>query len=197
MQEQPKHTLEEKKEEKEKRDKAIKQRVREAILSKGIKIKQFARDSGMAYPSLRDYYSGLRKPGFDAIAAIVEFSGVSGDWILLGKGTMFPNQKPKFTDIDEDLLAFIAKVVAREYPYPEDFLTVQDNDTEEYIYAASRKERQKLLWVREHSLIAGNVYNRIAPIEDEEKREDALNKEVERLVRFHRNMNKDGEEEEE
>ena len=173
------------------RDEEIKKRVREAIRSKGLKIKQFARESGMAYPSLRDYYSGLRKPGFDAIAAIVSFTGVSGDWILLGKGEMFPGQEPVIVNINEDLLAEIAKAVAREYNHPEEDGLVQDRDSEDYLYAQSRKEMQKRLSsVREHTLITANVYNRVAHIADDQKREKMLVKEVENLVRFHRKMSR-------
>ena len=173
----------------EERDIAVKKRVREAIRSKGLKIKQFARESGMAYPSLRDYYSGLRKPGFDAIAAIVQFTGVCGDWILLGTGDMFHDQEPKPVNINEDLLAHIAREVAKEYNKTEPGKVRDDGGAGDSLYErALEEQRKKVTMIREHALIAANVYNRVAHIPDEQKRTDMAQREVENMVRYHRSL---------
>ena len=180
--------------EKEARDKAIKQRVREAISSKGLKVVQFARESGMAYPSLRDYYTGLRKPGFEALAAIVSFSGVSADWLLTGKGPMFSDDDPRMTNINEDLISLVAREVEREYltsPDLWDEATAADMDSEDYEYSLQNRETQERLHsVQERALIIANVYNRVAMINDENKRESAIGKETKAMLRFHRNMSK-------
>ena len=175
---------------KDKQDEAIKARVKTAIKSKNLKIKQFARESGMAYPSLRDYYSGLRKPGFDAIAAIVAFTGVSADWLLLGKGSMFPDEESRWSNINENLLASIARDVALEHHHSAvDVTGVGDEDPENYLYSPARRElTKKLNLVREHMLIAANVYNRVAHMIDEDKRDELVKREVENMVRLYRNL---------
>lgn len=50
-------------------------------------IKDFSEATGIPYPSLREYISGKKKPGMDALAAISSASGVSADWLLTGEGS--------------------------------------------------------------------------------------------------------------
>ena len=166
----------------------IKRRIRQAIESKGLKIKQFSRESGMAYPSLRDYYSGLRKPGFDAVAAIVRFTGVSGDWLLTGKGTIFPDKEPASPSIDEGLLGQIAQAVESEFARTgnDQSDAVAENTP---LYAPTRKAFQKKLnMVGEHSVIAASVYNRVAQVVDRDARQRAIKREVADLVRLNRSI---------
>lgn len=170
----------------------VKQRIKQAIESKGIKLKQFSRESGMAYPSLRDYHRGLRKPGFEALANLVNFTGVSADWVLLGRGGMYPGDDPPLGDIDERVLGHIAQVVEREFysrPELDQADKVAEGDGVEGLYAASRRDLQKKLnRVGEQSVIAANVYNRIAHIQDPESREAAIAREVKALVRLNRGI---------
>lgn len=173
-------------------DELVKQRIKQAIDSKGLKLKQFSRESGMAYPSLRDYYRGMRKPGFEALATLVKFTGVSADWVLLGTGAMYAGDDPPMGDIDERVLGHIAQIVERELyhrPDPKQADRVAEGDGVEGLYALSRREfQEKLNRVGEQSVIAANVYNRIAHIEDPNAREAAINREVKALVRLNRGI---------
>ena len=168
-------------------DEAIKWRIKLAIESKNMKIKRFAREAGMAYPSLRDYHSGLRKPGFDAIAAILRFTGVSGDWLMLGKGPMFLDQPEKATTVDEALIGRIAQQVAYAYDMQrDDQIEVAEPDG---LYSARRRElREELKRAGERAVLSANVYNRVAGL-DETNREETIRREVAQLVRLQRGLN--------
>jgi len=169
-------------------DAAIKERIKRAIESKNLKIKQFARESGMAYPSLRDYHSGLRKPGFDAIASLVRFTGVSADWLILGKGDMKGQEGPPPANVDEALMAHISQSVARaSNGHGEgEALKVADNDDGDYLYSRARQERlAQLNRIGKTAVIAANIYNRVAHIQDEKAREAAIKHEVETMARLH------------
>jgi len=170
-----------------------KQRVRAAIRSKGLNIKQFARESGMAYPSLRDYYSGLRKPGFDALALLIEFTGVSAEWLILGEGRMFPEQLVPMNNVNEELIGTIALMVSAEIngvDIVQDELEDQEITVEQY--SANKSERQrKLNKARELGLITANVYNRVSLLETEDSRQISMRKEIKSLVGLYRNMNKE------
>ncbi len=61
-------------------------RLKEAMQLKFMTIKDFSEATGIPYPSLREYVSGKKRPGFDALASIVAATGVSADWLLTGEG---------------------------------------------------------------------------------------------------------------
>jgi len=168
----------------------INRRLFEAISSKKLKIKQFARESGIKYPSLRDYYKGKRKPGFLALVALLRFTGVSGDWLLLGEGDMFAAKDPLPAEVDEHLLAKIAQAVEREFlkqPTWSQADQVKEVGTD-YLQKRQRKQLQKELnRVGEHTVIAANVYNRAARLAPG-LRGPYIEHEVARLVRLHRSM---------
>lgn len=168
-------------------DEAIKKRIKEAISSKNLKIKQFARESGMAYPSLRDYYSGLRKPGFDAISALLDFTGVNGDWLLLGQGSMFPEATQKRAKINEIVLGKISQQIELGFQDTETngLQMVQDEDAEEYAYSPKTKDDQaKLNRIGENSIMAASIYNRVAHLTDEDELAKAIREEVRTQVRL-------------
>lgn len=168
------------------RDREIKDRVRRAILSKKMKIKRFARESGMAYPSLRDYYSGLRKPGFDAIRTIVDFTGVSADWLLLGKGPMFPGQEP--ADVDEKLLGKIA--IALDGAFSGDEAEeVESEDEADFDYSVTRREREAAKRrVGRRAAMAANVYNRVAHLDTDDQLDARIEQEARAMVRLEEGM---------
>ncbi len=167
----------------------FKTRVRAAVESKGLNVKQFARQAGMAYPSLRDYYSGLRKPGLDAIISILSFSGVSAEWLLLGKGPMFPGAESLTSNVDENLLGIITGHVADMATQPQGS-DISDSEPGSYDYSFSERERKKKMnAARDQALIAANVYNRVSLIEDKKRQEEAINREVKSLVRLYLNIN--------
>ena len=166
----------------------IRLRIKQAIESKGMKIKQFSRESGMAYPSLRDYHGGKRKPGFDALAEIVAFTGVSADWVLLGKGQMFTDEPPPFAPVDERLMAQIAQRVVLAFSAPEtkDGLTIEE--LESYRASGDPEVQHELNIMGEQAVIASTIYNKVALIEDETERDKAISGQVALLVHLRRSI---------
>lgn len=63
---------------------AFASRLRDAIASSGLSITDFGEKSGVKYPSLRDYVSGKKKPGLDALASIVRTLDVDPLWLITG-----------------------------------------------------------------------------------------------------------------
>jgi predicted transcriptional regulator len=63
----------------------LRERVVAAIESYKGTLRGFSRESGIPYGSLFAYASGKKKPGLDALAAIVKVSEVSPVWILSGE----------------------------------------------------------------------------------------------------------------
>ena len=172
-------------EEQLKEEEQIRDRIKRAILSKNIKLKQFARDSGMAYPSLRDYYSGLRKPGFDAIATILRFTGVSAEWLMLGTGSMFTDDDTPLTNVDEFLVGQISKEISQqEGPTGDESELAEDGG--DYAYTETDAARR----AGARGVIVGSVYNRVANIKAEKRREEAIKREVRQLLRMSRSMNR-------
>jgi hypothetical protein len=98
----------------------LSRRVVAAIESYKGTLRGFSRESGIPYGSLFAYASGKKKPGLDALAAIVKVSGVSPVWLLTGEGEM--RQHPegaKTLHIDGKLLAGIERVIERALSGPE------------------------------------------------------------------------------
>lgn len=65
-------------------EKKVNARIKHAIGDEPVKA--FSRRSGIPETSLRDYISGKKKPGLDAITLISEFTGTTVDWLATGKG---------------------------------------------------------------------------------------------------------------
>lgn len=65
-------------------------RLKEAIKAAYPSTKAFSEATGIPYPSLRNYLTGEKKPGLDALASILASLNVSSDWLISGKGAMFP-----------------------------------------------------------------------------------------------------------
>ena len=61
------------------------ERLHQAVTTTGLSQKDFAEAANMPLSSLKVYLSGKKRPGFDALAAIVKTSGVSADWLLTGE----------------------------------------------------------------------------------------------------------------
>ena len=168
-------------------DDSIHQRIREAIQSRGMKLKQFSRESGLAYPSLRDYFGGLRRPGFEALCKILNFTHVSADWLLLGKGPMFHDEKPPVADIDEELVTSIYCEV--EKIIHDESMEAAEAPEDDFAYSLAQKEfRKKQQITRQRAAITANVYNRVSRIEDEEERTRYVSKEIQSLLRFQRTL---------
>ncbi|SFK93139.1 Helix-turn-helix [Nitrosomonas aestuarii] len=68
-------------------EKKVNQRIKEAIGDEPVKA--FSRRCGVPDTSLRDYISGKKKPGLDAITAISSFTGITVDWLATGRGIKY------------------------------------------------------------------------------------------------------------
>lgn len=88
----------------------LEDRLRQAMEGKFLKIKDLSEATGIPYPSLREYLAGKKRPGFDALAAIVGATGVSAGWLLTGEGSKF-DPKQISPEIDAELLAQIIEGV--------------------------------------------------------------------------------------
>ncbi len=87
----------------------LSRRVVSAIESYKGTLRGFSRESGIPYGSLFAYASGKKKPGLDALAAIVKVSGVSPVWLLTGEGDIRQHlESTKVLHLDAELLARIA-----------------------------------------------------------------------------------------
>ncbi|MDF0606768.1 helix-turn-helix transcriptional regulator [Neisseriaceae bacterium TC5R-5] len=65
-------------------------RLKQAVESNGLSVKQFAEKSGMPYATLAKYMNGTRSPGMEQLAAIVTSLNISADWLLFGNGEKNP-----------------------------------------------------------------------------------------------------------
>ncbi|OOF65148.1 helix-turn-helix domain-containing protein [Rodentibacter sp. Ppn85] len=67
----------------------IKNRLKEAFLSKSLKIVEVSRMSDIPYSSLQNYLRGEREPNVDTLVKLSIHLGINLNWLLTGKGTMF------------------------------------------------------------------------------------------------------------
>ena len=159
------------------------ERVRLAIISKGIPGTKFADQAGIPKPSLRDYRTGKRLPGFEAVSKIIAFSEVSGTWLMTGKGEIFPDKKP--ADVNEALLARIGMSLEEAFSADSSGEEVHEGGQADFLYSPERKAmKRKLQDAAERAAMAANIYNRIAYIEDEYNRFEQLDREVQSMVRL-------------
>ena len=66
----------------------ISERIRLAIESQNLSLKEAAKACGLSYSSLQNWVGGLREPRPEALIAIGSHLGVSIDWLLTGEGAM-------------------------------------------------------------------------------------------------------------
>ncbi|EID4586480.1 helix-turn-helix transcriptional regulator [Salmonella enterica] len=88
----------------------LEDRLKQAMNHKFMTIREFSEATNIPYPSLREYLSGKKRPGFDALASIVAATGVSADWLLTGEGSHFRADAPS-TEPDDKLLTQIIEGV--------------------------------------------------------------------------------------
>lgn len=69
----------------------ISERLREAINSKGMNLKEFSSKSGLNYRTLQHYLSGQRSISTEFATQLCEQFGVSATWLLTGYGPMHLN----------------------------------------------------------------------------------------------------------
>ncbi|EEI9429516.1 helix-turn-helix domain-containing protein [Salmonella enterica] len=67
----------------------ISERLKEVLDSQSLTITDAAAKCGMPYRSLQNYLRGEREPKVDALISISTQLGISIDWLLTGRGTMY------------------------------------------------------------------------------------------------------------
>jgi len=66
----------------------VEKRLRLAIDSMGLSIKEASDKSGIAYRTLQNYLLGEREPNTKSLSLINTHLGISTDWLLTGEGPM-------------------------------------------------------------------------------------------------------------
>lgn len=165
-------------------DLAVRQRIKKTIDSKKLKLSEFSKQSGIPYPTLREYYNGLRKPGFEAISTLLNFTCVSGDWLLLGRGEMFI---PRSLSNDrEGLLGQIAQEVELA------FVSLDGKHAAENDAQLSEEDEARLkkvmAQVGKRTVIAATIYRDTANIKDEAERKLAIRAEAQKYAHFQRSV---------
>jgi transcriptional regulator with XRE-family HTH domain len=67
---------------------SIEKRLRLAIDSMGLSIKDASDKSGIAYRTLQNYLLGEREPNAKSLCLLNTHLGISTDWLLTGEGPM-------------------------------------------------------------------------------------------------------------
>lgn len=165
-------------------DQAVRQRIKKAIDSKSLKLSEFSKQSGIPYPTLREYYNGLRKPGFEAISTLLRFTGISGDWLLLGRGEMFI---PRSLSNDrEGLLGHIAQEVEYAFASIDGNQIAEPNSSDDLQNDPDFKK--SMANVGKRTVIAATIYRATANIKDEEERKQAIRNEAQKYAHFQRSV---------
>ncbi|ECS5439105.1 TPA: helix-turn-helix domain-containing protein [Salmonella enterica subsp. enterica serovar Hvittingfoss] len=93
---------------------SIKERLREAMVAKGLTIKALSDLSKIPYRSLQNYLRGEREPNAEALIALSTHLNISIDWLLTGKGetvgvekVQLTNQEQHFSQSDLKLLELL------------------------------------------------------------------------------------------
>lgn len=157
-------------------------RLRYTLTLQHTDLKKVAEDTGIPYSSLSAYFSGRRKPGIEALTQILEYTGVSADWLLMGKGEMKPVQ-----NIDTPMVApLFGKIVEALERALKDFggdgNTLRAPRLNRGLYnmeEAAFQDRMKRIKVRLN--IAADIYNQIAA-EGEAKTESIIQENIDELL---------------
>lgn len=73
----------------------IHERIKFAINARFQSMKAFSDIAELPYATIQGYVGGTRKPGADALATIVQVTGVSALWLLTEQGPMFDREVEK------------------------------------------------------------------------------------------------------
>jgi hypothetical protein len=173
-------------------------RVVAAISAYPGTLKDFSDKSGIPYPSLREYASGEKKPGLDALAAIVATADVSPAWLLSGEGEMYQHRSTtKELRVDAKLLTLItselelAWIRVREQKVAAitavlEALPLNEQQYFKLIADGTLISRTELAGRIDHikymTVLACTTYNLIASIEEDSKRSRRAREEAYQLV---------------
>ncbi|MDD5297543.1 MAG: helix-turn-helix transcriptional regulator [Rhodocyclaceae bacterium] len=86
----------------------LEDRLKDAMAEKFHTVKELSVATGIPYPSLREYLSGKKRPGFDALASFVKATEISADWLLTGEGEK--ERKPGYNQSPESAAVIRAAI---------------------------------------------------------------------------------------
>lgn len=135
-------------------------RIVAAIEGRKSSLRQFAADSGIPYQSLRAYAAGEKKPGLDALTAIVIAAGVSPAWLLTGEGEMYQHRATtKAVHVDGMLLSRAATELMLAWIRVKEQGINSDTAAMEALSLSDQQYRK--LVAKEPSVTSGEIENRI------------------------------------
>jgi len=74
---------------------SIGKRLRQAIINKGMNLKEFSKNSKIPYRTLQEYLTDSRMPGGESLIKIDAELSINISWLLTGKGEIYRENKPK------------------------------------------------------------------------------------------------------
>lgn len=103
------------------------ERLRVAIESSGLTLKDYAKQAGIPHKTLQNYATGTRKLGVEAMIKMCAQMGLNLNWLLVGEGDMLvmsgdtskPDLRGELCDVVDQLsdeqknaLLVLARVIA-------------------------------------------------------------------------------------
>lgn len=85
------------------------ERLRYAMSLRGVSARKLSDAASIPYSSLLTYTGGSKKPGLDALIAMIKFLAVSSDWFLFERGSI----DPVATNVNQEAMAQAAKAILK------------------------------------------------------------------------------------
>lgn len=180
----------------------VARRVAQAIESRKGTLRDFSEKSGIPYPSLLEYASEKKKPGLDALVAIIKASDVSPLWLLTGEGEMFGHRitsagKPLYVDgrllsrIAVELQLVAALTGSAEGDLTKLAVTTLQLDLVAYELLVAketgtdpRELRQRIAETEDKAVLAATIYNLFADLTDQAERDRRIREQAYELLRM-------------
>ncbi len=110
-----------------------KDRIEKIMLTEGMNSAQFAGEIGIQGSTLSHILNGRNKPSFDVLKKVLNrFRTVSSDWLILGVGSMYRNEKQSqtptlFDSINENSSKSIVSELKTVEKIPQAYESIQQN----------------------------------------------------------------------
>lgn len=184
----------------------VARRVAQAIESHKGTLRDFSEKSGIPYPSLLEYASKKKKPGLDALVAIIKASDVSPLWLLTGEGEMFSHRitsagKPLHVDgrllsrIAVELQMVAALAGSAEGDLTKLAVTTLQLDLAAYELLVAKETgtdlqelRQRIAETEHKAVLAATIYNLFADLTDQAERDRRIREQAYELLRMMRHL---------
>lgn len=177
-------------------------RIAAAIQGSKKSLRQFATVSGIPYQSLRAYAAGEKKPGLDALTAIVIGADVSPVWLLTGEGEMYQHRaltksllvdgRPLTRAATELELAWIRVKEQRRDGVTAELEALPLGDLQYRKLVAKElgttlgEVESRIEHVAYMTGLAATIYNLFADVENEEERNRKIREQAYYLLTFNR-----------